>query len=86
VGLRIGKGEKLEDILASTKAVAEGVATSKSAYALAQKLGVDAPIIEGIYRVVHGGESAEKVTLEVMSRELKPEIPAEVHAAAGGAE
>jgi glycerol-3-phosphate dehydrogenase (NAD(P)+) len=55
VGLRIGKGEKLEDIIKSMNAVAEGVLTSKSAYNLAHKLNVDTPIVEGIYRVIHGG-------------------------------
>lgn len=55
VGLRIGRGESLQDITASMKgAVAEGVLTSRSAYNLATKLGVDCPIIEGIYRVIHG--------------------------------
>lgn len=51
VGLRLGKGEKLADITASMKAVAEGILTAQSAHALAAKLGIESPIIEGIYRV-----------------------------------
>lgn len=82
VGLRIGRGERLEDILASTHTVAEGVVTARSAEALARKLGVDAPIINGIFRVLHMGEDPNKVTLEVMSRELKPEVAREVADAA----
>ena len=38
VGLRLGKGEALKDIIASMKAVAEGVLTSRSAHLLAQKV------------------------------------------------
>jgi glycerol-3-phosphate dehydrogenase (NAD(P)+) len=52
VGIRLGKGEKLEDITATMKgAVAEGVLTSRSAHHLAQKMGIECPVIEGIYRV-----------------------------------
>jgi glycerol-3-phosphate dehydrogenase len=35
-------------------AVAEGVLTSRSAYTLSRRLGVEVPIIEGIWRVIHG--------------------------------
>jgi glycerol-3-phosphate dehydrogenase len=38
-------------------AVAEGVLTSRSAYALSRRLGVEVPIIEGIWRVIHGESS-----------------------------
>ncbi len=47
-------------------AVAEGVLTSRSAHALAQRLGVEAPIIEGIYRVIHEGADPVAVVTEVM--------------------
>jgi glycerol-3-phosphate dehydrogenase (NAD(P)+) len=55
VGLRLGRGETLDAIKASMSAVAEGVLTSRSAHQLAVKMGVACPIIEGIYRVIHGG-------------------------------
>eukprot|EP00877_Chromochloris_zofingiensis_P015072 jgi/Chrzof1/9819/Cz04g17090.t1 len=75
VGLRIGRGESLQDITASMKgAVAEGVLTSRSAYNLATKLGVDCPIIEGIYRVIHESYDPVKVVEDVMSRDLKHEV------------
>lgn len=54
VGLRIGRGEKLSDIMKSTKAVAEGVLTSRSAHNLADRMGVECPIITGIFKVIHG--------------------------------
>lgn len=82
VGLRIGAGETLEQIAASMTAVAEGVLTARSAAALARKLNVDAPIIDGIDRVLHEGADARSVVTEVMTRELKPELHDDVVAAA----
>jgi len=49
--MRLGKGESLEEVMKSMSAVAEGVLTSKSAHDLAKKMGVDCPVIEGIYKV-----------------------------------
>jgi len=78
VGLRLGQGESLKEVMASMKAVAEGVLTSRSANELAEKMGVDCPIINGIFRVIHGGEDPKKVTEEVMSRDLRFEIDDEL--------
>ncbi|PRW59103.1 glycerol-3-phosphate dehydrogenase [Chlorella sorokiniana] len=75
VGLRLGKGEKLEEITATMGgAVAEGVLTSRSAHHLAQKQGIDCPTIEGIYHVIHEGKDPVQVVTENMSRPLKPEV------------
>lgn len=68
VGLRLGKGESLEDITAGMKAVAEGILTSRAAHDLAAKLQVQAPIIDGIYRVIHEKADPVAVVTEVMSR------------------
>ena len=46
VGLALGQGKKMAEILAEMKQVAEGVKTAKVAHELAAKLGVDAPIID----------------------------------------
>lgn len=83
VGLRIGKGESLEYITASMAAVAEGVLTSRSAHNLAVKLGVECPIISGIYRVIHEQADPKIVVHEVMTRNLRPEVDESVAAAAG---
>jgi glycerol-3-phosphate dehydrogenase len=61
-------GEKLSEIVGNMTAVAEGVLTSRSAHALAQRLGVEAPIIEGIFRVIHEGADPVAVVTEVMRR------------------
>jgi glycerol-3-phosphate dehydrogenase (NAD(P)+) len=74
VGLRLGKGEKLADILADMKMVAEGVRNAKSVYHLARKLGVEMPITEQMYLLLHEGKSARQVVVDLMTRDLKPEI------------
>eukprot|EP00201_Polytomella_parva_P000348 CAMPEP_0175085948 /NCGR_PEP_ID=MMETSP0052_2-20121109/28962_1 /TAXON_ID=51329 ORGANISM="Polytomella parva, Strain SAG 63-3" /NCGR_SAMPLE_ID=MMETSP0052_2 /ASSEMBLY_ACC=CAM_ASM_000194 /LENGTH=367 /DNA_ID=CAMNT_0016358047 /DNA_START=229 /DNA_END=1332 /DNA_ORIENTATION=+ len=79
VGLRLGRGENLNQIQESMGgAVAEGVPTARAVHALAKKMGVECPIMEGIYRVVHEGADPRMVVTEVMSRELKPEVGADV--------
>ena len=84
VGLRVGRGERAAAVTAGMTAVAEGVLTSRAAAALAARLGVDAPIVDGIYRVLHEDADPGAVVAEVMTRDLKPEVPADVMAAAAG--
>ncbi len=74
VGMRLGKGEKIDDILAGMTMVAEGVATSKSAYDLAKKMDVAMPIVEAVYRVIHEGANLEETFYALMERSLKDEI------------
>lgn len=52
--MRIGRGEKLADITESMNAVAEGVLTSRAANDLANKLGVDCPVLSGIHKARGG--------------------------------
>lgn len=74
VGMRLGKGEKLDDVIKSMNAVAEGVLTSRSAYHLAQRESIDCPVIRGIYRVINEGANPLEILTENMSRPLKPEV------------
>jgi glycerol-3-phosphate dehydrogenase (NAD(P)+) len=74
VGLRLGRGERLSDILAEMKMVAEGVRNAKSVYHLARSLGVEMPIAEQMYLLLHEGKSARQVVVDLMTRDLKPEI------------
>ena len=64
----MGKGESLEAITQGMTAVAEGILTSRAAHDLAAKLGVQAPIIDGIFRVIHQQADPVAVVTEVMSR------------------
>src|SRR6185295_7049607 len=58
VGLELGKGRKLADILAGLGHVAEGVKTAKSAFDLSTKLGLDLPIISEAYKVLYEDKPA----------------------------
>lgn len=73
VGMELGRGKKLEEILGGMKMVAEGVKTTLSAYQLARKLGVEAPIIEQMYLILYEGKEARRAVGDLMLRELKPE-------------
>lgn len=74
VGLRIGRGEKLRDILAGMKMVAEGVHNSKSVCELAAEAGVEMPIAEQVRQLLQEDKPARQVIAEFMSRESKPEF------------
>lgn len=73
VGNRIGKNEKLEDILDSMKMVAEGVHTTRSAYQLSQKYNIDMPIITQMHKVLFEGRTTEEAVKELMNRSNKSE-------------
>jgi glycerol-3-phosphate dehydrogenase (NAD(P)+) len=76
VGYRLGRGESLEDILASMQMVAEGVKTSQAVYLLAQRLGVEMPIVEAVYQILYAGLSLKEAIRRLMARELKDELEA----------
>lgn len=73
VGIRLGKGESLNDIVASTSMVAEGVRSSKVVLELAQQHGVDMPITEQVVAVCHDGKPAAEALVDLMSRRSRPE-------------
>ena len=73
VGHRLGNGEKLKDIIASMKMVAEGVATSESSYALAKKHNVEMPIVQQINKVINEDKDPVDAVRELMTRTLKSE-------------
>ncbi|MCK5913283.1 MAG: glycerol-3-phosphate dehydrogenase, partial [Desulfuromusa sp.] len=73
VGIELGKGRKIEDILAGMQMVAEGVKTTLSAYQLAARLGVDVPIIEQMYLLLYENKDPRQAVIDLMSRDLKEE-------------
>lgn len=73
VGLGLGQGRSLADILGELGQEAEGVATSKELYQLAQKLGVDMPITEQVYKVIHEHHSPQQAVEALLSRDAKHE-------------
>jgi len=74
VGLRLGRGMKLKKILDDMKMVAEGVKTAKAAYRIAEKLRIEMPITEQIYRLLYEDKPVGKVVDELMTRDLKCEL------------
>ena len=74
VGLKIGKGMKLDEIISGMNMVAEGVKTSISAYQLAEKMGVDMPITVQVHDILYRGKDPKEAVREVMTRELKREL------------
>ncbi len=73
VGVEIGKGKKLEEILTSMKMVAEGVWTTESGKQLAHKHGIEMPIIEETYRILFEHKDFRLATTDLMTRQAKQE-------------
>ncbi len=74
VGMELGKGRKLPDILAEMKEVAEGVKTAKSARDLELKTGVELPICHQVYLIAYEGKSAKSAVVDLMTRQPKSEL------------
>ena len=73
VGLELGQGRTLDQALAGKPTVAEGVVTTKSAVALAQREGVEMPIATMVHRILFEGQSARSAVPELMARGLRAE-------------
>ncbi len=73
LGLEVARGVDPAAWVASHRAVAEGYHTAAAAYELARKLGVDAPITEQVYQVLHRGRPLLDAIKELVTREGKDE-------------
>lgn len=73
LGEQLAKGKKLDDILASTPMVAEGVYTAQSAWELAQKYSIEMPIASGVYEVLYQGKPLSEAVQELLERDPKSE-------------
>lgn len=73
VGMRLGRGESLADIVGSTSMVAEGVRSSKFVLELARQHGVDMPITEQVVAVCHEEKPAAEALVALMTRRARPE-------------
>ena len=74
LGKQIAAGVDPAEYLASKRSVAEGYFTSAAAWALAQKLGVDMPITEQVYRVLHERRPLDLALRTLMERAHKDEL------------
>ena len=74
VGSALGQGQQLEQIIAGMHGtVAEGVLTTNAALGLARKHGVEMPITEQMYAILHDGKQAHDAIRELMTRPGKSE-------------
>jgi glycerol-3-phosphate dehydrogenase (NAD(P)+) len=73
VGIELGRGRKLKEILQSMNQVAEGVLTTQAVVALAEKQGIEMPITIQVHRVLQGLVSPRDAIRELMDRSLKNE-------------
>jgi glycerol-3-phosphate dehydrogenase (NAD(P)+) len=73
VGERLGKGERLADIVASMQMVAEGVPTTYSAFECARKAGVETPIIDQVKAILDGTVAPADAMARLLGRDPKPE-------------
>lgn len=74
VGFRLGRGEFLDSILLNVGSVAEGVATAKAAYELSQRLKVETPIIDEVYKVLYEQKAITQAVMDLITRDAKPEF------------
>ncbi|MFT3788981.1 MAG: NAD(P)H-dependent glycerol-3-phosphate dehydrogenase [Tepidisphaeraceae bacterium] len=73
VGEQLGRGVKLDDVLANMRSVAEGVPTARAVHQLSQKYGVEMPISEQVYQILFEGKDVMRALSDLMTRELKSE-------------
>lgn len=72
-GILIGKGYSPEDAIKEVKMVVEGFYTTKSAYLLAKRSGVEMPIVEEAHKILFEGKPARDAVLNLMQRDKKHE-------------
>jgi glycerol-3-phosphate dehydrogenase (NAD(P)+) len=73
VGLELGRGRPLDEILAGTPTVAEGVRTTRSTRALARRHGIEMPIVEEVHAVLFEARDPSQAVENLMLRDPKPE-------------
>lgn len=73
LGVELGEGKALADIMASRRSVAEGVFSAAAVAALARQLGVEMPIVEAVDAIVNQGETVDTKIRELLARPLRSE-------------
>lgn len=73
-GILIGKGYSIEEAIKEVGMVVEGIKTTKSAYELAKKYGVDIPITEELYELLYNGSCVKESVPNLMGRDKKHEM------------
>src|SRR5690606_12833525 len=73
VGFELGRGRRLEEILAGMNQVAEGVKTARSTRDLSQRHGVEMPIADQVFAICYEGKDPRRAVVELMTRRPKAE-------------
>jgi glycerol-3-phosphate dehydrogenase (NAD(P)+) len=73
VGIALGQGKPIGEVLSNMRMVAEGVKTAKSTVALAHRHNVEMPIVEKMHSVLHEGLTPQDAINDLMERKLKEE-------------
>ena len=73
VGQELGKGKRLEEIAAELSEVAEGINTARAVKKLADRVGLEMPIVNEVNAVLYEGKSAREAVSDLMSRPLREE-------------
>lgn len=74
VGLRLGAGEKLEEIMAGSREVAEGIRNARSVYNMALKYEVEMPMAREVYRILYEDKDPRHGLVDLLTRRLKDEL------------
>ena len=72
-GERVGRGEKVEDILAGAVAVVEGYPTARSAHHLAGRLGIETPVVREVFAMLYEQKNVLQSAQSLMTRDMKQE-------------
>ena len=73
VGLALGQGKKMTEILGEMRQIAEGVKTAKVAKELSAKIGVQTPIVDAMYAIIHEGRPVRDAIMMLLSRPTRSE-------------
>ena len=74
VGMELGRGRALAEVLAEMTMIAEGVDTTRAAHALAQREDIEMPIVSEVHAVLFEDRPAREALEKLMLREPKPEL------------
>ena len=72
-GLALGKGAEVEQAMADIGQVVEGYRNTKEVHMLAQREGVEMPIVEQVYQVLYCGKEARQAAFDLLARDKKDE-------------
>ena len=74
VGVQIAQGKSVQEILQSSRMVAEGIRNTRSVHLLARRVGSEMPIVEQMHEVIYEGKKPSEAVRDLMQRSLKSEL------------